>query len=111
MTDAPFNATDYARQLLKEGMDRKAVVDAIVAKGRTRESAHGIVYFAINGQKKRLASQVVVTCRIAREFIPALRAAAESRGIAEDALASAILATVLNENMIDAVLDDREVSA
>ena len=107
-----INAARYARELFAKGRSFDAVVTAIMAEGRSRNGAR---MAAIRARKKpdarpnaphRTATGVSMAFKVPAELAQTFRDEAAKRGITAHQLASDIMATIIDDEMINAVLDD-----
>ena len=107
-----LNAAQYARELFAKGRKFDAVVNAIMAEGRSRNGARMAAYRAQRQPKARpqapggTATGVTVALKMPAELAEQLRKAAEKRNVSAHKLASDIMAAVIDDGIIDAVLDE-----
>jgi hypothetical protein len=108
-----INAAQYARQLFAKGRSFEAVVTAIMAEGRTRNGARMAALRAMRHPNAKpnapagCGTGVTMAYKLPAELAESLREAAAKRSVSVHKLASDIMATVVDDSMIDAVLDDQ----
>jgi hypothetical protein len=108
-----FSATAHARQMLAQGKSNDEIMRALTFHGVSRKNATKAIWRARTSPNARpmapigTATGAPVMVRIAPESIETLREAAAKRGISLCVLTSKIVAIVVEDEMIDAVLDDQ----
>lgn len=116
-----LTASSYCRKMIAKNLHRNVIVERLYLSGKAanRSSASAIYCYVTNppktgGRRKFVRSNpgdTAVVCPIEPALMERLQKAADARDVAPKVLAQKILATVLADNMIDAVLDDRETAA
>jgi hypothetical protein len=108
----PINAAAYARSLFAKGRSFDAVVNAIIAQGRSRNGARMAALRALRAPDAKevaapgTASGVVCSFKLPDELVSMLRNAAAKRGISAHKLTSDVMAAVIDDDLFDAVLDE-----
>jgi hypothetical protein len=103
---------DYARAMLADGKSVKDAIEALMLEGKPRGLAAGIVWRVKNEGKARrkaangLAGGTCVSATLPLEMVEILDEEAERRGLSRHRLTSLILEGVLEDNLVNAVLDD-----
>jgi hypothetical protein len=110
---ADINATALARELINKGRADAAIISALTVQGVSRPTARKCLERARKVPKTRPYAAIGpvestrVTVRLAQESVDALREAAAKRGVSLHLLTSKIVAIVVEDEMINAVLDDQ----
>lgn len=108
-----FSPTAQARELIAKGKDREAVIRFLMQRGCSRAGAKDAFLYARRHPQARPTAVMgtstgrAVMVRIAPESVETLKEAAAKRGVSLHLLASKIVALVVEDEMIDAVLDDQ----
>lgn len=111
-------ASAYCRRLIGQRLARVKVLDRLIASGKCKDrSAASSIYTYVTKPPKtpgprRFArtnpGDTILTMPVPPHLMERLQCAAVTRDVAPKVLAQRILVTVLSDNMIDAVLDDKD---
>ena len=110
---AEINATAYARDLLSTGKSDEAVVRTMMLNGISKSTARKSIWYARQRPHAKPMAPVgsatgkPVMVRIAPESVEVLREAAAKRIMSLHLITSKIIAIVVEDEMINAVLDDQ----
>lgn len=115
-----LTASDYCRKLIAQKLGTRSIVDRLIASGKSKDmnAAKSILHYVMYPPKERgprrvrmAPGDVILEIPVSPAHMAKMQKAADARDISTKVLAHRILATVSEDNMIDAVLDDREPAA